>query len=221
MIGRDKVSLMSAMIALAACNRSHTDASIDVCANGACEATVHCDLGVCGEDPFRPAPPQLAMNSRHSDVATPVLAYPGSSMSECRFDRANLPAYDSLIDDSKIPELNRSKAHIADLTRGEDRLEDQELLEHLQSVQSEFFQCLDMAACHRPVPPSAGDLQFQFEVEPSGRVTAVSVAPSASLDRPDVRACARRSVYHARFPSWDGSRMLIDYSLEISYEQAL
>jgi hypothetical protein len=82
-------------------------------------------------------------------------------------------------------------------------------------MQGQLFDCLDLAACYSEDLISTGEMDFQFELEPNGRVSAVSVEPSAELDQPVVRACARRSVYETQFPAWRGARMVVSYRVEI------
>jgi hypothetical protein len=135
---------------------------------------------------------------------------------ECPFVQSEIPPLDSLLDDSHIPEYRRARGRRTNHTQGHAFLQDHELHEHLLSVQGALFECLDLAACYELEPNGTGALDFQFELEPDGKVSAVSVTPSAELDQPIVRACARRSVYESQFPTWDGSRMVVDYSVEIS-----
>ncbi len=135
---------------------------------------------------------------------------------ECPFPQSEIPPIEVLLDDSNIPEYRRSRKRRDNHAEGQAFLQDHELHEHLLSVQGDLFECLDLAACYDLEAAGTGALDFQFELEPTGEVSAVSVLPSDALDQPIVRACARRSVYQSRFPSWSGSRMVVDYSVEIS-----
>ena len=44
-------------------------------------------------------------------------------------------------------------------------------------MQGRLFECLDLAACYSEDVLSTGELDFRFELEPDGRVSAVSVKP--------------------------------------------
>ncbi len=183
--------------------------SSDPCANGACDGIPECELGLCDDD--------LVLGGR---------TISGHSLEEgttnerltaaCPFPQSEIPPVEALLDDSKIPEYRRSRKRRDNHAEGNAFLQDHELHEHLLTVQGALFECLDLAACYDLEAAGTGALDFQFELEPSGQVSAVSVMPSAELDQPIVRACARRSVYESKFPSWSGSRMVVDYSVEIS-----
>jgi hypothetical protein len=133
----------------------------------------------------------------------------------CPYPANELPPKETLFDDSKIPEFNRARARRANNTAGGDFLQDHEHHQHLLSVQGALFECLDLASCYEEEALAGGELDFQFELEPTGRVSAVSVQPSDELNLPIVRACARKSVYQARFPSWKGARMVVTYTVQI------
>ena len=135
---------------------------------------------------------------------------------ECPFEQSEIPSMDVLLDDTSIPEFRRARARRDNHAQGQAFLQDHELHEHLLSVQGALFECLDLAACYELEAAGTGALDFQFELEPTGKVAAVSVSTSEELDQPIVRACARRSVYESRFPAWDGSRMVVDYSVQIT-----
>jgi len=185
-------------------------AVLDVCSDGHCENLGGCEPEVCDDGPTEPRA-EPSPQSPKADEAFAVDDTIG-----CPFAARDVPPFESIVDDSDIPEFNRARARSANYLTGNDYLQDWELMDHLRGVHGRLFECLDLAACYQTQPTSAGALEFKFELEPDGRVSAVSVAPSPGLDQPVVRACARRSVYQARFPSWNGSRMVVDYSFEVS-----
>src|SRR5690606_16631256 len=136
--------------------------------------------------------------------------------SECPFPKDEIPPLAKLLDDSDIPEYSRARNRRTNFASGEQFLQDWQLEQELMRAQGAFFTCLDVAACYADEPASTGQLDFLFELEPDGRVSAVSVAPSSELDQPIIRACARRSVYETKFPTWRGGRMVVSYNLAIS-----
>ena len=182
----------------------------DPCANGACDGVPECELGICEGDEL-----QLGGRTISGHSFDEGSTYEGMS-AECPFPQSEIPPVDTLLDDSHIPEFRRARGRRANHTEGQAFLQDYELHEHLLSVQGALFECLDLAACYDLDAAGTGDLDFQFELEPNGKVSAVSVTPSAGLDQPIVRACARRSVFESQFPTWKGSRMVVDYSVQIS-----
>lgn len=181
----------------------------DPCANGACDGIPECELGLC-DDALVLGGRTISGHSLEEGTTNERLT------AQCPFPQSEIPPIEALLDDSKIPEYRRSRGRRDNHAKGDAFLQDHELHEHLLTVQASLFECLDLAACYELEAAGTGALDFQFELEPSGRVSAVSVLPSADLDQPIVRACARRSVYESKFPSWAGSRMVVDYSVEIS-----
>ena len=181
----------------------------DPCANGACDAVPECELGMCDGD-------ELVVGGGKGRHSFDEGVTHDRMSAQCPFLESEIPSMETLLDDSHIPEYRRSRKRRANHTEGQAFLQDYELHEHLLTVQGALFECLDLAACYDLEAAGTGALDFQFELEPSGQVSAVSVMPSAELDQPIVRACARRSVYESQFPTWNGSRMVVDYSVEIS-----
>ncbi len=182
----------------------------DPCANGACDGVPECELGICEGDELQLGGRTISSHSPNEGTTNERLS------AECPFLESEIPPMETLLDDSHIPEYERGRARRANHTQGGDFLQDHELHEHLLMVQGSLFECLDLAACYEIEAAGTGALDFQFELEPDGKVSAVTVVPSEELDQPIVRACARRSVYESQFPTWKGSRMVVDYSVEIS-----
>lgn len=184
--------------------------SQDPCANGACDNIQTCELGLCEEDPLLEKAQTVATHSPNAGT------FREGEQANCPYAESELPPMEELIDDSKIPEFERGRGRRSNMNAGRAFLQDHELHEHLLGVQGALFTCLDMAACYQEQPVVRGALDFDFELEPDGHVSAVSVAPSEELNNPVVLACARKSLYEFRFPSWNGGRMIVSYSIEFS-----
>lgn len=213
MVGSREMARLGAAIcvlsltALAGCH-GRASATSDPCANGGCDVTP-CELGVCeDDDPF-----SGGTITQHSNAAG---SYDENLSATCPFAPEEIPEWETLIDDSTIPEFDQRRARKSNMKAANSFLQDHELHEHLLGVQGSLFECLDIAACYDAEIAATGELDFEFWLEPDGRVSAVSVTPSEELDQPVVRACARKSVFSARFPSWNGGGMLVSYSVEIS-----
>ena len=197
--------IIAVALAAGCANRKRSDP----CANGACDGIPECELGLCDDD--------VVLSGRTVSGHSLDEGTTNERLSaECPFPQSEIPPMEALLDDSKIPEYRRDRSRRGNHAEGQTFLQDHALHEHLLTVQGALFECLDLAACYELEAAGTGALDFQFELEPNGRVSAVSVLPSPELDRPIVRACARRSVYESKFPSWAGSRMVVDYSVEIS-----
>lgn len=196
--------LSASLFSLAGCSARPQS---NICANGACDEIPQCELGICaGETMVQPTSTRHSMNAAVFDDDLEGV---------CPFASNEIPPLESLTDDSSIPEFNRRRARRTNMDAGEEFLQEFELHQHLLTVQSRLYECLDLAACYDDQEVGTGELDFQFELEPDGRVTGVSVQPSAALNDPLVRACARRSLFESQFPSWDGGRMIVSYSVEI------
>lgn len=198
--------LVLGTLALLACK--HSARSADPCAGGACDELPDCELGICEDDPF--AGKTVSQHSFSEGTEDEDL------QAECPFADGEVPPMAELLDDGGIPEFRRGRSRKTNYQSGSEFLQDYELHERLMQMQGRLFECLDVAACYSEDVLATGELDFEFELEPDGRVSAVSVKPSAELDQPLVRACARRSLYEASFPSWKGGRMVVSYSVEIS-----
>lgn len=198
--------LAIAVLGLVACRRDAPSESPDPCRDGSCAPAPDCTLGDC----MTQAP---SLVSQHSQ-ADGTEVEDGAS---CPYVDGALPPKNEIADDSNIPEFKRGRTRRSNNDAGSARPQDVELHEELMSMQGRIFDCIDLAACYDPDldPFVAGELDFEFELEPSGKVSAVSVKPSPSLADPIVRACARRSLYEYEFPGWNGARMVVSYRVEI------
>lgn len=210
---RYSAPLLCGGLLVVACGK-HRGGGVDVCANGACQEIPSCVDGLCDDDLFGPG--RSSTVASHSPSAGVMV---NGEYADCQYDATDLPDLETLIDDSAIPEFRRGRHRKSNMNAGSAFLQDHELHENLLTVQGRIFECLDLAACFQEEEAPAigsGELDFQFELEPDGRVSAVTVTPSAELDHPVVISCARRSVFEASFPTWRGGRMVVDYSVEIS-----
>ena len=149
---------------------------------------------------------------QHSEAAASYAELPEG----CPYLPHEVPAVDALVDDT-IPEFNAGRNRASNMNRGNERLQDVDLHQHLMGMQGQIFACVDLAACYEDGAQlsGGGELDFDFELNPNGRVAAVSVQPSPGLDHPSVVACARQAMYDYRFPSYDGGQMMIEYRMTI------
>jgi hypothetical protein len=206
---RTWLGLSIGVVALSGC-RSAPSHTPDPCANGEC-GLPKCELGICddSDDPF--AGSTIARNSPSAG------AFRESESATCPFGPDELPPLEAFLDDSSIPEFDRRRSRRTNMKAGQSFLQDHELHEYLLGVQGALFECLDVAACYDLEGiTNHGALDFEFWLEPNGKVSAVSVRPTEELDQPVIRACARRSVYNARFPAYNGGSMVVSYSVEFS-----
>jgi hypothetical protein len=200
-------SLASALLIAAACTAFACQKGGTTAPPESTAASDDCELGSC-------MGPDVELLSRdHSPLAGTIVE--GSS--ECPFAEGKVPPKEKLFDDRDIPEFNRGRARNTNYHVSNTRVQDIDLHEQLLGVQGRIFECIDLLACYDDEAQEfpAGELEFQFELEPSGKVSAVSVKPSKSLEDPVVRACARRSLYEHEFPKWNGARMVVSYRIEI------
>jgi hypothetical protein len=199
---------MVVALALTGCQKQ--GATADPCANGQCDIQ-DCELGICddSDDPF--AGSTIASHSQSAG------AFSESENAVCPFTEEEVPPLEEFVDDSTIPEFNTRRRRRTNMAAGHSFLQDHELHEHLLGVQGALFECLDIAQCYdEEVIANSGALDFEFWLESDGKVTAVTVTPTEELDQPIVRACARKSVYNAQFPTWNGGGMKVSYSVEFS-----
>ncbi|MBC8072133.1 MAG: hypothetical protein IAG13_27680 [Deltaproteobacteria bacterium] len=199
--------LAIAVLGLVACRRDAATDSPDPCRDGSCAPAADCTLGDCMTDGVP------ALVSKHSPQAGTEVE-DGAS---CPFVDGELPPRAEIADDSNIPEFKRGRSRRQNNDTGSGKPQDIELHEQLMGMQGRIFECIDLAACYSSDidPFVAGEIEFQFELEPTGKVSAVSVKPSPSLSDPIVRACARRSLYEHTFSDWDGARMVVSYRVEV------
>ena len=134
----------------------------------------------------------------------------------CPYAPEDVPAPEALVDQT-VPEFNARRGRASNMHRWEESLQDIDLHQHMMGLQGTIFGCVDLAACYEDGAdlPGAGDLDFDFELEPNGRVAAVSVEVSPGLDHPSVVACARQAMFEYRFPSYDGGQMMVEYTMTI------
>lgn len=204
MVSRIAFPLAITILTSVACNR---DASaVDPCAGGACTPVASCELGDCAD-----ALPTLAR--QHSPLAGTEI----EAGAECPYFDGALPAKETLLDTTDIPEFKKNRARRTNMDDGENNPQGIDLHAELMPVQGRIFECLDIAACYAGEmdPFVAGDIGFKFELEPNGKISAVSIDPDSTLRDPIVSACARRSLYEFTLPSYDGARMTVSYRVEI------
>lgn len=135
----------------------------------------------------------------------------------CPYLDGVLPPKDTLLDTSDIPEFKKSRSRRTNMDTGESLPQNIDLHASLMPLQGRIFECIDIAACYSGDmdPFVSGELEFQFELEADGHVSAVSVIPSKTLADPLVSACARRSLFEFKLPKYDGARVNVSYRIEI------
>jgi hypothetical protein len=184
----------------------------DPCAGGGCEAEACplCDLDADGAGP-------TSTVRQHSDRSGTLAE---GLLGECPLPEEEVPPLAEL-DSSSIPEFDGKRSRRSNMNAGEVALQEIDLHEHMMGMQSRIFECIDLAACYEGGDAlGGGDLDFRFELAPSGKVMAVSVTPSEGLAHPGVVHCARRSLYELRFPRYDGGAMMVSYSMQIEVADA-
>jgi hypothetical protein len=202
MKGLPPALLFAAACSISACQKGGGSASAPPTAS-----SEDCELGSC-------MGPDVELLSRdHSPLAGTF----AEGESACPYPEGKVPPKEKLADDRDIPEFNRGRARGSNYLAKNARVQDIDLHEQLMGVQGRIFECIDLLQCYDDGAEDfpAGELEFQFELEPSGKVSAVSVKPSEGLEDPIVRACARRSLYEYAFPAWNGARMVVSYRIEI------
>jgi hypothetical protein len=186
--------------------------SPDPCGDGGCAELEQCELGTC-DFGFDPNDTTITAHSPNAG------SFADGTSATCPFDPSELPPEATLLDDSKVPQFNRGRARATNYSKHGGFLQDHQIHEHMLGYQGHLFDCLDMAACYSEEVIGSGELDFQFELEPNGKVSAVSVTTSDELTTPVVLACARRSLYDFKFPAYNGARMVVSYSVEISADE--
>lgn len=194
--------LLAAACSIGACQKGGAPASATPSASND-----DCELGSC-------MGPDVELLSREHSPEEATFA---EGESECPYAEGKVPPKEKLVNDRDIPEFNRGRARGTNYYAKNGRVQDIDLHEQLMGVQGRIFECIDLLQCYDDEADDfpAGELEFQFELEPTGKVSAVSVKPSEGLEDPIVRACARRSLYEYEFPSWQGARMVVSYRIEI------
>jgi hypothetical protein len=193
-------------VTLVACHRERSGAPTSPCKDGSCVSNSECALGECMDGDV------AELRRDHSPQAATLV----ENGAACPYLDGKLPPKSEVADDSDIPQFKRARSRGTNMDSGNAQPQDIDLHEHLMGVQGRIFECIDIAACYAEIDPFVeGELDFQFELEPTGKVSAVSVKPSPSLADPVVQACARRSLYEFGFPAWNGARMVVSYRLEI------
>jgi hypothetical protein len=195
------------LLLVAGCQRQVTT-SPDPCADGGC-GEASCEFGSCGFE-FDRSRSTISSNSPRAGT------FAEGTSASCPYNPDELPPMEALLDDSIVPEFKRNRSRSANNGSGGGFLQDHEIHSHMLGYQGRLFDCLDMAACYAEHELGDGELDFEFELEPSGKVSAVSVKTSEQFSSPVVLACARKSLYEFRFPSYQGARMVVSYSLQIS-----
>lgn len=116
------------------------------------------------------------------------------------------------VDDSHVPKYDPNRTET--IGEGTERLSDRKVRQHLSRLEPKFNRCIEQAAMATD-DALTGVVYFNIGIEPTGKVWGVTVKAPDALKRHKVAACMRVAVYKAKFPSWDGPSMGVDYSFEV------
>lgn len=135
-----------------------------------------------------------------------------------RRSRKGKPGADSgppIVDDSHIPKYDPNRTQTIGMSDGTERLPDRTVRAEMREVTPRFNKCLENASARIEGELGSGRIDFVFSVEPTGKVSSVTVKPPANLRVEGLVPCLRKAVFDHRFPSYDGPTMGVDYSFEV------
>ena len=133
---------------------------------------------------------------------------------QCPYEPEDVPPIESIAD-ADLPEFSASRTRASNWERGDERLDDVTLSQHLAPMQAEVMRCLDLAACYVPSDDLFGQIEMELEVTSEGRVRAASIDVSEQLMVDPVMACTRSAISQLRFPSVDGGNTFVTYAMTI------
>ena len=164
------------------------------------------------------APPSSAAAAQHQEEMLDALVIPPSegeiAYAQCPYEPDDVPPIDA-IRDADLPEFSASRTRASNWERGEERLDDVTLSQHLAPMQAEVMRCIDLAACYVPGDDLFGQIEMELEVTSEGRVRAASIDASEQLQVDPVMACTRSAISQLRFPSVDGGNTFVTYAMTI------
>ncbi len=118
-------------------------------------------------------------------------------------------------DDSRVPAYDDNRGQTISEGSGSERLSDRAVRRHMSTLEPAFNRCIATAAQASPEELGAGRIAFDINVEPSGKVSGVSVKAPKNLRVFGIVPCMRLAVHKSRFPSWDGPAMRVEYSFRV------
>ncbi len=118
------------------------------------------------------------------------------------------------VDDSSVPRYDDNRGQTITNDSGTERLADRDVRKHMRNLEDRFNRCIATAADYAD-DLGTGQIAFDINVEPSGRVSGVSVQAPRNLRAFGIVPCMRVVVHRTRFPSWDGPAMRVEYSFQV------
>ena len=119
------------------------------------------------------------------------------------------------VDDSNVPRHQPNRDQVLDMKGGTERLGDRDVTRHMRGLEPTFNNCLATAASFSDEDLGGGSIEFQLNVEPSGKVSGVDVAAPKNLRVYGIVPCLRKAVHSSRFPTWDGPPMDVEYRFRV------
>lgn len=133
---------------------------------------------------------------------------------ECPYEAGDIPPY-TPTDDGHVPGMTAARTRMTNMDAGDETIHNEALLQHLDDATAEVLRCVSVSACYDERPLEPGSIELVFEVAPTGKVLAVDVDPTATLDHKGIRECARVAIWDTEFEAFDGADMVVNYQLEI------
>ena len=118
-------------------------------------------------------------------------------------------------DDSHVPPYQDDRTQVIDERSGAERLSDRAVRRHMRGLEPAFNRCIEQAALASDEDLGRGQIAFDLNVEPDGKVSGVSVHAPKNLRVFGIVPCLRLAVYESRFPTWDGPPMRVEYSFRV------
>jgi hypothetical protein len=118
------------------------------------------------------------------------------------------------VDDSRVPPYQGNRDDDLDAHPGSEHLRDDTARGHMQRLEGDFEDCLARAAAASP-ELGTGWVEFRLNVEPTGRVSGVTVDAPSTVAVPGLVPCLRVAVHAHRFPTWDGPPARVDYRFRV------
>ena len=119
------------------------------------------------------------------------------------------------IDDAHVPKYDPDRVQHIDMKSGTERLQDSTIRAQLGRLEPKFNACIETAAMHADEDLKPGRIDFVFSIEPSGKVSGVTVKAPAHLTVFGIVPCLRTTLFAHRFPSYDGPPTGVDYSFRV------
>jgi hypothetical protein len=119
------------------------------------------------------------------------------------------------VNDSAVPRYGNNRGQTISEDGGTERLSNRKVQQHMGTLEGRFNKCIATAAQLAPDDLGRGRISFDLNVEPSGKVSGVSVQAPKNLKVFGIIPCIRVAVHNSRFPTWDGPSMRVEYSFQV------